>query len=126
MPALIGVQKGLFRRLKPGQGLIQHLGDQLQNRAPCHLPGDDFTIGQVHHGREVPLLIVDFEFRHISHPFLIRLIGLKLALEQIRRNRPDRTRIRFIFLDAGTNDFKPSARIRRCTTLWLITTALSW
>lgn len=64
------------------------------------MPGDDLAVIQVQHGRQVQLLPFESELRHIGDPFLVRGIGVKIALQEVRCDMAVRPLVRAISLTA--------------------------
>ncbi|MNP04037.1 hypothetical protein D3C76_959410 [compost metagenome] len=78
----------------------KHVPNQAIARAAGHFVGHDFAVVQIHHGRQIELLLSYFELGYVSHPLLVWALSDKISLQYIRCHFADGTSIGAIFLGA--------------------------
>ena len=98
LPALVGMrdQSGSIRYLL--KSLVQHGGHHAQHRSVRDRVADQITAVQVEDWREIQFLSEQTEFCYIGDPLLVRLFGVEVSVQQIRRNFADFTPVGTIFL----------------------------
>ena len=98
LPALVGMkdQSGSIRYLL--KSLVQHAGHHAQHRSVRDRVADQITAVQVEDWREIQFLSEQTEFCYIGDPLLVRLFGVEVSVQQIRRNFADFTPVGTIFL----------------------------
>ena len=86
--ALIGMEQQLPAGRAAGAGLVPG-GDRggLGGHAIGQRPPDDLAIGQIHDGAQIQPALAAGQVGNIADPGLGKVIGLKVAPEQIRRHR---------------------------------------
>ena len=100
MLTLVGMEDWLGFSIEPSDCLVQHFADELVCGTVRHGIGNDLTVSQVHHRREVELLPEEVKLSDVGHPFLVQAGGLKVPLEKVRRDLPDSPLIGAVSLHA--------------------------
>src|SRR5260364_42770 len=83
------MQDWALSRFQPITRFSQQRSSPIKQGALGNLVRDDLAVVYVHHWRQVEFLAANVEFRHIRYPFLVRIVRLELALEDIRRGATD-------------------------------------
>jgi hypothetical protein len=87
--------------IEPDERLGQHVLDHDRERTFCNLVRHDLPVVEVHHRRQVQLLVVDLELGHVGHPLLVGLIRCEVALQAVRRRLGSRAFIGLVAFGAN-------------------------
>lgn len=82
--------------------LVQHGCHHAQHRPLRDRVADQIAAMQIKNGRKIQLFSEQAEFCDIGDPFLIRLVGMEIPIQQIRRDFTNFTLVRAIFLYSDT------------------------